>query len=450
MGAIANTLLQFILFSELTDWSVQTLINTNVKYSDRYKLVKIGYFLKKAKNIINVEDNTEYKRVTVKINNNGVTLRNIEKGINIGTKKQFLANEGQFIISRIDARNGAFGIIPPELEGAVVTNDFPLFHIDTTKINPFFLVLITTTKEFIKFAQSCSSGTTNRQRIDIGLFLNQKIPLPTLSEQDKLVNDYAGKINKAKDLEQEANGLEGEIEKYFLEQLGLTSFSLKEKVTTLQITDFSTLDKWNFSSTDIRIINELKKSKFQLSSIGKSFKFVKRGFNKAHYKEETFRYIEIGAIDPIKGILEAKEVEIKKAPSRATQIVKNGDFIIGMTRPYLKKFAIVTEEYDNNICSSGFCMVQQSENYYLPFLHQFLKCSYGIEQLKNKMTGGLYPAITEEELKEIKIPIPILEKQIEIMNLIEMKKQNILDNKNIVETTKHEAIQTFENAIFNS
>lgn len=445
-----NLSLKFISFVDLIDWSVQTLVNSNIKYSDQYQLAKIGLFLKKVRNHVNIEDKQTYRRVTVKTNNKGVTLRDTEQGVNIGTKKQFLANAGQFIISKIDARNGAFGIIPSELDGAIVTNDFPLFKIEDTKINPSFLVLITTTKEFVQFAQSCSSGTTNRQRMDIELFLHQKIPLPTLTEQNELVNAYTTKIKEANELMQEANDLEGEIERYFLEQLGLNTFEEKEKTNNLQIIDYTDLDRWDILSTDVSIIAKLKNSKFELSSIGKSFHFAKRSFNKQKYKHETFKYIEIGSIDPIKGVLEAKEIQTVKAPSRATQFVKEGDLILGTTRPYLKKFAIVSKKYDNNICSSGFCIIKPSNEYHLPYLHQFLKCVYGIEQLKNRMTGGLYPAITETELKEIKIPFPSVEKQEEIMNLIEQKKQNILANKELIINIKHEAKQAFEQAIFNT
>ena len=63
----------------------------------------------------------------------------------------------KFIFSKIDARNGAFGIIPEELDGAIVTNDFPVFDIDETIINPTFLLLVTTTKAFVKFVQSLNT-----------------------------------------------------------------------------------------------------------------------------------------------------------------------------------------------------------------------------------------------------------------------------------------------------
>jgi type I restriction enzyme, S subunit len=449
MQAVVNTYLNFIELIQLENWSVQGLLESRVNYSNRFELAKIGEFLIKNRNIVNIEDDKTYRRVTVKINNNGVILRNTEKGINIGTKKQYLVKSGQFIISKIDARNGAFGIIPKELDGAIVTNDFPLFDVNEKRINTHFLLLITTTKEFIKFAQSCSSGTTNRQRMDIDMFLNQKIPLPSISEQNKIVDNYNKKVREASELLKQANDLEGEIEKYFLEQLGLKPFSLKEKIATLQITDYASLDRWDFFSTDTRITLDLKKSKFELSIIGKSFQFAKRGFNKSLYKKETFKYIEIGSIDPIEGILETKEIAISKAPSRATQFVKEGDLIIGTTRPYLKKFAIVTHEYDNNVCSSGFSVIEPSEEYHLPYLHQFLKCTYGIEQLKNKMTGGLYPAINESGLKDVKIPFPNVEIQKKIMTLIEEKKANILNNKALITTIKIEAEKDFEKAIFN-
>ncbi len=450
MQSITNKYLKIIDLFLLENWSVQGLLDAKFNYSNKYKQARIGDFLIRSRNTVDIEDGKEYNRITVKINNNGVKLRDTEKGVNIGTKKQYRASAGQFIISKIDARNGAFGIIPNELHNAIVTNDFPLFNINTKKINPQFLLLITTTKVFIKFAQSCSSGTTNRQRMDIDMFLNQKIPLPSLSEQEAIVNNYYTKIKEAEALEKQASDLEGEIEKYFLEQLGLKPFSIKEKHCTLQFTDYLALDRWDFFSTDTRISAELKKSKFELTTIGNTYKFAKRSFNKTKFESETFKYIEIGAIDPNKGILEAKEIEVKKAPSRATQFVKSGDLIIGTTRPYLKKFAIVTDEYNENVCSSGFSVIEPSKDYYLPYLLQFLKCTYGIEQLKNKMTGGLYPAITESELKEIKIPLPKFEIQQEIMELIEMKKSNILNNKELITSIKSEAEQEFEQTIFAS
>jgi type I restriction enzyme S subunit len=450
MQATANRYINNIDFLNLFSWDVKAYLHKSNQFNPSYPIVLFGEFLKKPSiEKIKIDDEIEYKILGVRSYGKGVFANRIVKGKTLKMREYQKAKPNHLFWCKVDTKNGAFGVIKDDLADGIASSNMTFAEIDTTKINVDFLQLLFTCKGVMQYLDSFVTGTTNRKYIRPDQLLNEiKIPLPSINEQEALVKNYHSKIKEAENLSVQANDLEGEIEKYFLEQLGLKPFSIKEKITTLQTTDYVSLDRWDFFSTDTRIAIELRKSKFELSSVGKSFQFAKRSFNKAHYKKETFKYIEIGAIDPTKGILEAKELEVKKAPSRATQIVKEGDLIIGTTRPYLKKFAIVTNEYDNDICSSGFSIISQSENYHLPFLHQFLKCTYGIEQLKNRMTGGLYPAITEPELKEIKIPFPKVKIQREIMTLIDHKKENILNNKELIVSIREKAEQEFEQAIF--
>lgn len=450
MQVAAKTYLKFVDFTQLLSWSSYALLGQNLIYTQKYSFVRIGKFLKRNKEQVQIENSVLYKRPTIRMNGNGISLRDEVDGKNIGTKNQFRIYKNQFLLSKIDARNGAFGVVPEELDNGIITGNFWAFDVDYKQINPHYLTLLTGTKKFQELCQTASVGTTNRNYLQEDLFLNFEIPLPSISEQETIVKNYFLKIAEAEKLSEQAKDLENEIERYFLEQLGLKPFHLKQRTYGLQIISYADLERWDYFSSDNSINISLKESKFPLSTIGKSFEFVKRTFNKSTYEKSTFKYIEIGAIDPIKGILKAKEIITNKAPSRATQFVKENDLIIGTTRPYLKKFAIVTKEYDNDVCSSGFSVIASNENYHLPYLLQFLNCTYGIEQLKNRMTGGLYPAITETELKEIKIPFPSVEKQIEIMQLIEKKKNDILNNKSRIVSIKQEAEQEFEQAIFNS
>ena len=77
-----------------------------------WKKVKIGDFLKRSKIPVDIEDNQYYKRVTIRTKHQGVSLRDEIIGKKIGTKKQFILKKGQFVLSKIDARYGAFGIAP--------------------------------------------------------------------------------------------------------------------------------------------------------------------------------------------------------------------------------------------------------------------------------------------------------------------------------------------------
>ncbi len=82
------------------------------------------------------------------------------------------------IVSRIDARNGAMAIVPNELDGAIATNDFPIFEINTQKILPSYLRYCLFQPLMLKVYEKISRGSTNRRRLIIDLFLKLTIPVP--------------------------------------------------------------------------------------------------------------------------------------------------------------------------------------------------------------------------------------------------------------------------------
>lgn len=148
-----------------------------------------------------------YKQITVRLHHKGVVLRGEKSGQEIQSK-QYLAQTGQFIISRIDARNGAMGLIPSDLDGAVVTNDFLLYNIDETKFFPKYFDYLTTIKSFVEKCAIASEGTTNRIRLKPEKFLEIEIPLFPLDEQKRIIA-IIEKVEKLKKLQVE---IEKEIE----------------------------------------------------------------------------------------------------------------------------------------------------------------------------------------------------------------------------------------------
>lgn len=149
--------------------------------------VKIGDLLTRIKESIDIEEDKQYKRVTIKTNNQGVYLRDIEIGSNIGTKKQFIIRAGQFLLSKIDARNGAFGIVPVELDGAIITGNFWTYEVNHELLNIEWFNLFVSSPEFIDICDKASSGTTNRRYLDETKFLNFVIGLPSIDEQILLI-----------------------------------------------------------------------------------------------------------------------------------------------------------------------------------------------------------------------------------------------------------------------
>lgn len=164
--------------------------------------VKLSELLFRVKEPINLCDMDEYKRVTIKMNNLGVVLRDRKLGSEIGTKKQFLIKEGFFVLSKIDARNGAFGIVPKELTDAIITGNFWAYKVNKELLNAEWFNLFVASPSFIKICDIASSGTTNRKYLDENKFLNIEINLPTLEEQIKIVESTQNKlfvVNKIKE-----------------------------------------------------------------------------------------------------------------------------------------------------------------------------------------------------------------------------------------------------------
>ena len=151
---------------------------------------KIGDFLKRIKTQIDINDSVKYKRVTVSGNHNGVSLRDEVLGSAIGTKKQFTIKGGNFILSKIDARNGAFGIIPAELDNAIITGNFWTYSVDTNLIDIEWFFYFTHSYNFIQICIESSTGSTHRKYMDEKVFLNHKIILPEIDEQKEMVKKY--------------------------------------------------------------------------------------------------------------------------------------------------------------------------------------------------------------------------------------------------------------------
>ncbi len=173
----------------------------------------IGDFLRRIKRPVNLIDNQEYKLVTIKMNHKGIVLRELKKGALIKSK-MFEVKKGDFILSGIDARNGAFGIVPPELDGAIVTNDFWYFEIDESIISKRLFLELTATTWFDEICKKGSDGTTQRIRLQKDKFFNQCIWLPESNEQE-IILEKLSSFKKGKSL------LNSEIvyQKHLLSQL---------------------------------------------------------------------------------------------------------------------------------------------------------------------------------------------------------------------------------------
>ena len=167
------------------------------------KKVKLGDFLIRSKIPVDIEDNKQYKRVTIRTKHQGVSVRDFEIGAKIGTKKQFILNAGQFVLSKIDAMYGAFGIAPSEVDGAIITGNFWAYDYDKNMVCIDWLNHFTNSPDFYDLCRRASTGITHRKYLDEDFFLSYEVNLPDLEDQNSLVFSINGIRDKISSLEVE-------------------------------------------------------------------------------------------------------------------------------------------------------------------------------------------------------------------------------------------------------
>jgi type I restriction enzyme S subunit len=143
------------------------------------------------------------KKITVRLYGKGVFPKE-ERRTGSEATKYFHRKAGQFIYSTLDFLNGAFGIIPPEMDGYESTADLPCFDF-SDKVDPtFFLNFVSREIFYSRFAAAAMGGRKAR-RIPADEFLATDIVIPDLSEQRRIAAVLAACDREVELLEHKRN-----------------------------------------------------------------------------------------------------------------------------------------------------------------------------------------------------------------------------------------------------
>ena len=150
-------------------------------FTDPWEQRKVGDFLSESR----IKGNTglNSRKLTVKLWGKGV----IEKNDFGGSEhtQYFIRHKGQFIYSKLDFLNSAFGVIPEKLDGYESTADLPAF--DLVEMNPHFMFFTAIQEGFYLKHGSAADGSRKAKRIHVNTFLEMPIMVPTVAEQDLIV-----------------------------------------------------------------------------------------------------------------------------------------------------------------------------------------------------------------------------------------------------------------------
>ncbi len=315
----------------------------------------------------------------IKLEDN-VYVRTDIKGANLSEPNDIL----------ICVRNGSKALIG---KNALIPNNMPLcthgafMTIFRAKL-PRFVFQLFQTSDYERQVNADLGATINS--INGKEFLKYEFYVPSENEQqkiadclssiDELITSQAAKVEALK-----------EHKKALMQQL----FPREgETVPSLRFPEFQNAPEWEDKALD------------KVCEINPSVKNLPK----------SFIYIDLESVEA--GVLlQKKIIDLENAPSRAQRLLKNGDVIFQMVRPYQKNNYLFDIEDDQNyVASTGYAQLRayQSNTYLFHCLHT----DGFVNQVLTKCTGSNYPAINSNDLSEIKISIPKSEEQQKIADCL--------------------------------
>lgn len=314
------------------------------------------------------------------------------------------------LITRSGANAGQCAIY---LEDSHAISSSHTFIVQSGNLNPFFLAIFLNTKYGTALIEKGKYGSAQPEVAPPFLY---QMPVPNWENlQTEIEKTYL----RSKDLTELSKTRYAETQTLLLDELGLTDWQPKRKLTFA--TDYASMQRAERIDADYfqprygDIISAIKCYQGGWSTIGNQAQLKDSNFKPE--PETEYKYIElanIGSDGEINGCMVEQGQDL---PSRARSKVNTGDVIVSSIEGSLESIALITEEYDNALCSTGFHTVK-SDVLNSETLLVFLKSCVGQLQLKKGCSGTILTAINRDEFSRIVVPIIKADKQSEIQQKI--------------------------------
>lgn len=345
----------------------------------------------------------------------------------------FFARSGDVVYSKIDARNGAIGIVPAEMPDVVFSSEYPIYAVDPTRAFPEYVKLLFRTTAFRNRINSLVSGASGRKRVEPDTLESIKVPVPPLAVQKAIVEHWTQKQSGVVDARREADEDEEEAERGLLEFLGvpIPKVAIRPKFLALSFED---IDRWAVSSVVNQVLGLDRPiaAKFPMVALG-DVASVSYGLQKSPANRPgVFARPYLRVANVRKGYLnlsEIKEIEVsdRDLPS---YLLQPGDilFVEGNgSRKELGRVAKWNGEIENCVHQNHLIKVRVDQTLLLPdYAMTWFNTEVGRSHFFRaaKSSSGL-GTINSSEVKTAPVPLPPLDIQRELVTQITAARERV-------------------------
>jgi type I restriction enzyme, S subunit len=166
--------------------------------------VRLGDVLIHVPRPIDVMPDEIYREIGIRSHGKGVFHKEPSAGLDIGDKRVFRVEPGDFLLNIVFAWEGAVAIAGASETGTIASHRFPTFRAQEERLDPRFLLYFFQTRPGLALLDRVSPGGAGRNRtLSRAEFLKQHVPLPSLDEQRRIIvriNELESKIKEAQSI----------------------------------------------------------------------------------------------------------------------------------------------------------------------------------------------------------------------------------------------------------
>lgn len=377
----------------------------------RLKFLLLNKLTYGANEVAESEDITlpRYIRIT-DFGDDGVLRSDTFKSLSVENAEDYMLAEGDILFARSGATVGKTFQFKNYTGVACFAGYLIKASVNEKKILSDFLYYFTKSNIYESWKDSIFVQATI-QNIGADKYANLFVPIPSIKEQEYIVNFLDKKTS-------EIDTLISNKEK-LIELLKEERTAIINKAVTKGINP-----KVKIKDSGVELLGEIpehwevKKLKFVLN-------VNENVISEKTDKEFIIKYIDIGNVSYGGLIKPPEEIMFGEAPSRARRITKRGDTILSTVRTYLKAISYIEDDFNNLISSTGFAVITPTNKFAPKYVFYLLSCHLNIEFISYLSKGVSYPAIDSFDLSNIKIALPPISEQNEILDYLENETDKI-------------------------
>ncbi len=442
-------ILKTIPYSEFYMWDVKQFLR--VAISSHFPIVNLRDYIKQRSEKVKLFNYPDEEFGILGVDNKeGVFDAYTEKGkeINQAYKKVELFD---LVYNPYRINVGSIGRKINRHKNSFISPAYVVFEC-LAGLNSEFLYRMFKTDTFNTIINNNTTGSV-RQNLKYDTLEKIKIPLPPLSEQNRIVKNYNVKIKFAQEQEKQAEQLEIDIENYLFEVLGIERLEKAKKLQLFRSINFKEVDRWAVDSLGrMAKIEERFKGKFPLVKFRELINSYQYGLSeKSSIENIGYPMLRMNNINNSE--LDLKKLKYISIDEKSFKKYKlnHGDLLFNRTnsKELVGKTAIF--ENNNDFTFASYLIrvkvnIEKADIHFINYLFNSTILGYQKNLVSRQITGQAN--INAQEMQDFLFPLPPLKTQIIIANHISILKEQIKNLKTKAEQTRKDAIKEFEQEIF--